>query len=162
MSNDRRLRRHRAVRLGAPALFVAALALLALWRVGISESPATDSAAGTSGGGSEIVGPITRLADVLAANVVGREASLDHVVVQRRVGKRAFWAAAAGRPVLAVAGEDTPLDAMASGAVVTLRGRVEAAPSLDVLREWGIDDASAWAVEDAGVYLHVREVRPAS
>jgi hypothetical protein len=43
---------------------------------------------------------------------------------------------------------------------VTLIGLVRAAPAVDVaVRQWSIDAATARAVEQAGTYLYVTEVR---
>src|SRR5262245_25890405 len=74
-------RRPAVVRLGVPGLIVAVLTLMAFWRVG--PVPNEFGAAGTTGGTGGALEPLTHLADALAANAVGRRASLENVPVRQ-------------------------------------------------------------------------------
>ena len=94
------IHRRNAVRLGLPALIVAILAGVALWRVGPSPQP-LHSYPRPGGRPYPSDTPLSHIVDVLAANAVGREASLEHVEVQEIIGHGAFWASAGGeRPSL--------------------------------------------------------------
>src|SRR5437016_7878310 len=74
--------RRAVVRLGIPALIVAALAVVALWRVGPPPKETT-TAVGTAGTNAEkaITTPVKTIAELLSNNSVGREASLEHVMI---------------------------------------------------------------------------------
>src|SRR5438552_6563429 len=74
--------RRAVVRLGIPALIVAALAVVALWRVGPPPKETT-TAVGTAGTSAEkaITTPVKTIAELLSNNSVGREASLEHVMI---------------------------------------------------------------------------------
>jgi hypothetical protein len=139
MAEPRR-RRRRAVVLGVPALIVAVLALAALWRVGTPPG-GEPGAAGTIGLNSD------------------RRASLERVIVRQLTSDRTFWAGARGdEPVFVVSGAPVRI---APGTEVTITGRVEPAPDVDVARhEWKIDEATARAVHERGVYVRATEIRP--
>lgn len=138
MAEPRR-RRRRAVVLGVPALIVAVLALAALWRVG-DPAGGEPGAAGTIGLNSD------------------RRASLERVVVRQLTSDRTFWAGARNEdPVFVVS--DTPVQ-IEPGTEVTIVGRVEPAPESDVARRaWNVDEATARAVHDRGVYVRATEIR---
>jgi hypothetical protein len=139
MAEPRR-RRRRAVVLGIPALIVAVLALAALWRVG-DPSGGEPGAAGTIGLNSD------------------RRASLERVVVRQLTSERTFWAGAGNEdPVFVVS--DAPVR-IEPGTEVTIVGRVEPAPASDIARrEWKVDEATARAVHERGVYVRATEIRP--
>jgi hypothetical protein len=138
MAEPRR-RRRRAVVLGVPALIVAVLALAALWRVG-APAGGEPGAAGTIGLNSD------------------RRASLERVVVRQLTSDRTFWAGAGNEePVFVVS--DAPVQ-LTPGTEVTITGRVEPAPESDVARRaWKIDEATARAVRERGVYVRATEIR---
>ena len=156
-------RRRRAVaRLGVPGLIVAVLALVALWRIG---PPAGDEpgAVGTRGGGG-VLEPLTRLADVLTTNAVGRRASLEKVPVRQLTSDSTFWAGELdGDPVFVVLDPAAKRSArtLEPGTRVTLVGTVEPVPDLEeAARLWRVDQATARAVRDIGVFLRVTAVTP--
>src|SRR5881227_2739702 len=97
--------RRAVVKLGIPALIVATLALIALWRVGVPPQPA-----------AAVVG------------TVGREASLEHVRIRERVGERYFWIGSGDeKPTFVVLDPDvkrTSATTLRPGAIVTLIGIV--------------------------------------
>ena len=157
-------RRH-AVRLGIPALIVAGLACVALWRVG---PPAIEpAAAGTSGTAvpRAVASPLTTLAEVVAANAVGRQASLESVEVREVTSPRTFWVGTAGgEQAFVVLDPDlkrTEGAAIATGRRVTLIGLVRPAPDTSTaIRQWKIDEATAESLAARGTYLHVTEIQP--
>lgn len=132
--------RRRAVVLGVPAVVVAALALAALWQIGDPRG-GEPGAAGTIG---------------LSAD---RRARLERVEVRQLTSARTFWAGALDDdPVFVVSATPVRIE---PGTVVTISGRVEAAPTVEVARhEWGVDEATARAVHERGVYLRAAEIRP--
>ena len=135
-----RKRRRRAAVLGLPAAIVAVLALAALWRVGTP--PVGESgAAGTIGLNPD------------------RRASLDHVQVRQVTSEHTFWAGTLDdEPIFIVA--DRPIR-VEPGSEVRIEGRVEAAPDVDAARRrWGIDDATARAVRERGVYVRASQITP--
>jgi hypothetical protein len=136
-----RKRRRRAVVLGVPAVIVAVLALAALWRVG-APPDSEPGAAGTIGLNPD------------------RRASLERVQVRQLTSERTFWAGTPDEePVFVVS--DRPLR-IEPGSEVTIEGRVEAAPATDVARrEWDIDEATARAVRERGVYVRASRIVPA-
>lgn len=150
-------RRPRAVRLGVPALFVAILTFVALWRVG---APPPLSNAGSP---PEVLEPLTQIAEVLAANSIDRQASLERVIIREIPSPRTLWIGADGERVFVVLDPDVKNLSGAPlrpGASVTLLGLVRAAPTEDTaIRQWAIDTATAAALQDRGTYLHVTEVR---
>jgi hypothetical protein len=153
-------RRRTAVRLGIPALIVGALALIALWRVGapVDREP---GATGTSGE----VAPLVRIAEVIGGNAVGREASLEDVEIRQLISLRTFWVGHIDdKPAFAVLASNArrrpPGLKLEAGSRVTLIGRVEPAPEpAEARREWEIDESTAQAVRESGVYLLVTEIR---
>ena len=149
-------RRPRAVRLGVPAFIVAILALVALWRVGVPPP-------GPSPSRREALGPLTQLAEVLADNSIGRQASLENVIVREVPSARTLWIGSGGDRVFVVLDPDLKNvsgTALQPGASVTLLGLVRAAPPDDTARrQWAIDAATAAALRERGTYLHVTEVR---
>ena len=157
-------RRRNVVRLGVPALIVAGLAAVALWRVG---APAADSSAAATSGSSSPLGtpPLTRIADLLAENTTGRQASLERVPVREVMSPRTFWIGDGDELAFVVLDPDVkrgPDVRIAPGARVTLIGLVRPAPApSEAMRQWAIDAATAEALEQRGTYLHAVEVRPA-
>lgn len=126
-------RRRRAVVLGVPAVVVGLLALMALWRVGAPRD-GEPGAAGTIGLHPD------------------RRATLAGVEVRQLTSDRTFWAGSIeDAPVFVVMDRAMRLE---PGARVTVEGRVAAAPDVEqATREWGIDEATARAVRERGVYL---------
>ena len=159
-------RRH-AVRLGIPALIVAGLALVALWRVGPPAiAPATAGASGTTGTAvpKAVASPLTTLAEVVAANAIGRQASLESVEVRQITSARTFWiGTAAGERAFVVLDPDvkrTDGAAIAAGQRVTLIGLVRPAPdAATAMSHWKIDEGTAKSLTERGTYLHVTEIR---
>ena len=149
-------RRPRAVRLGVPAFIVAVLALVALWRVGVPPP-------GPSSSPREALGPLTQLAEVLADNSIGRQASLEDMIIRQVPSARTLWIGSGGDRVFVVLDPDVKNvsgTALHPGASVTLLGLVRAAPPEDTaMRQWAIDAATAAALHERGTYLHVTEVR---
>jgi len=152
--------RPRAVRLGVPALFVAILAFVALWRVG---APPPASNAGSPASPPAVLEPLTQIAEVLADNSIGRQASLEHVIIREIPSARTLWIGADGDRVFVVLDPDVKNLSGAPlrpGSSVTLLGLVRAAPAEDTaMRQWAVDAATAAALNDRGTYLHVTEVR---
>ena len=156
-------RRPRAVRLGLPALFVAVLTFVALWRVTAPVTPAHDSAPSS---GPTLLAPLTQIAEVLVDNSVGRRASLEQVVIRAVASPRTLWIGSDSERVFVVLDPDvknTYSVALQPGARVTLVGLVRASPPEDVaMRQWQLDQETAKTVRDRGTYLHVTEIRPAA
>lgn len=152
-------RRPRAVRLGIPALFVGILAFVALWRVG-----APPPASSTDSSSPEVLAPLTQLAEVLAANSIGRQASLENVIIGEVPSPRTLWIGADGNRVFVVLDPDVKnLSGVPPrpGTSVTLVGLVRAAPTEETaMRQWSIDAATATLVRQRGTYVHVTEIRP--
>jgi hypothetical protein len=153
-------KRPRAVRLAIPAVFVAILTFVALWRVSSPTAPASGGATSRP----EPLGPLTQIAEVLTENSIGRRASLERVVVREVPSPRTLWIGTDDDRVFAVLDPDVknasavPLRA---GLHVTLIGLVRAAPAEDTaIRQWGLDPATAKAVREQGTYLHVTEILP--
>jgi hypothetical protein len=159
-----RRRRPRAVRLGIPALIVATLTLVALWRVGTPRT-ATDGPAPADARRAPLE-PLTQLAEVLADNSIGRRASLDNVRIREIPSARTLWVGGDDDRVFVVLDPDVKKSHEAlvvAGARVTLIGLVRPSPKADVAaRQWSLDTATAQTVEEGGTYLHVTEVRPAN
>ena len=157
-------RRRNVVRLGIPGLIVAGLAVVALWRVG---APAVDSRpVGTSGRAADGPSqPLTQIAEVLAANAVGRQASLERVAIHEVTSPRTFWIGTGDESSFVVLDPDvkrSPDTRIARGARVTLIGLVRPAPAPEVaVRQWSIDAATAKFVKERGTYLHATEIRAA-
>jgi hypothetical protein len=152
-------RRPRAVRLGIPALFVAILTFVALWRVG---APLTSNDGGTASSRATPLDPLTKIAEVLTANSVGRQASLDNVVVRDVPSARTLWIGTDDERVFVVLDpvvknpESVPVQV---GSRLNLLGLVRAVPPADVaMRQWALDAATAEAVAERGTYVHVTEI----
>ena len=157
--------RRAVVRLGVPALIVAVLAIVALWRVGPPPRQAA-TAVGTSGTAVEkvLTVPIKTVAELVSNNAVGREASLEHVRIRETAGNRFYWIGSGDeRPVFIVLDPDvkrTTATTLRPGARVTLIGIVRPAPSAqEVEQQWHLPPATATLVADSGTYLHVTEIR---
>ena len=157
--------RRAVVRLGIPALIVAALAVVALWRVGMPPRE-TSTPVGTGGSGAEkvLTTPIKTVAELLSNNAIGREASLEHVTIRERVGDRYLWIGSGDeRPIFVVLDPDVKRDAsitLRPGAEVTLIGIVRPAPKTDeAAQQWRVTPATAKLIEESGTYLHVTEIR---
>jgi hypothetical protein len=152
-------KRRTVVSLGIPALFVGVLALIALWRIG--PPPGTldeDRPAGRSEGEN----PITRIAELITQNAVGRQAAVNDAVIEHLVTTRTFWITDGSERAFVVLDPDvTRLDnvRVADGRHVRLVGLVRPAPNADrAMRQWGLDDDTAREVEMQGTYLHVTEI----
>jgi hypothetical protein len=146
-----------------PALIVAGLAAVALWRV---SAPAPDPAVvSTSGTSSSAAAPLTRIADLLAANTAGRQASLERVPVREVMSPRTFWIGEGDESAFVVLDPDVkrgPDVRIAPGVRVTLIGLVRPAPApSEAMKQWAIDAETADALQRRGTYLHAVEVRPA-
>src|SRR5205085_7289807 len=157
--------RRAVVRLGIPALIVAALAVVALWRVGPPQKE-TSAAVGTAGTSAEkaLTTPVKTIAELLSNNSVGREASLEHVTIRERVGDRYFWIGAGDeKPVFVVLDPDVKRNAATTpraGERVTLIGIVRPVPKApEAEQQWHVTPATAKLVEESGTYLHVTEIR---
>lgn len=157
-------RRRAVVRLGVPALIVAGLALVALWRVGppVRESDQV-ATTGSAAPGARAV-PLTKLAELLTENAIGREASLEAVEVRQITSPRTFWVGAIDEePAFAVLDPDVRRTAsapVAPGARVTLIGLVRPAPDPNqAMKQWNIDAATARSLQERGTYVHVTEIR---
>ncbi len=109
--------------------------------------------------------PLTQIADVLAANAAGRQASLENVSVQAVTGPRTFWIGEGDESAFVVLDPDvkrSPDARIAPGARVTLLGLVRPAPDPEAaMRQWSIDAATAESLQKRGTYLHATEIRPA-
>jgi hypothetical protein len=156
--------RRRAVKLGIPALVVAGLAVIALWRVG--PPPPKGGAVGTTGAEAPEVlsARLTKAAELLTNNAVGREAWLEHAPIRQRVGERYLWIGSGDeRPVFVVLDEDVKRDRsidLSPGQRVTFIGIVRPAPKADeAMKQWHVSPATAALVEESGTYLHVTEIR---
>jgi hypothetical protein len=157
-------RRRNVVRLGVPALIVAGLAAVALWR--ISTPAANPSSVGTTGTSSSVrTPPLTRIADLLAENTAGRQASLERVAVRDVTSPRTFWIGKGDEAAFVVLDPDVkrgPDVRIEPGVLVTLIGLVRPAPApSEAMRQWAIDAATAELLRKRGTYLHAVEVRPA-
>jgi len=155
--------RRRAVRLGIPALIVAALAVAALWRVGRAPESEPDAVA-TTGPVAKITEPVKTVAELLSNNAIGREASLEDVTIRERIGDRFYWIGAGDqRPVFVVLDPDvkrTTGTTVRPGARVTLVGIVRPVPTeAEAEQQWHLTPAAAALVADSGTYLHVTEIR---
>src|SRR5690348_16270547 len=119
--------RPRAVRLALPAMIVAILTFVALWRVTSPSVPA----AGGGASRAEPLAPLTQLAEVLAHNTIGRQASLENAVIREVVSPRALWIGEDDHRVFVVLDPDvknTSSVPVQPGARATLVGLVRAAP----------------------------------
>src|SRR5262245_51335247 len=89
-------RQRNVIRLGAPALIVAGLAIAALWRIG---APVQHIATvGTSGTIAGPAGPLTQVAEIVLDTAPGRTASLERVPVREITSPRTFWIGPADEP----------------------------------------------------------------
>lgn len=156
-------KRRRAILYGIPALVAAGLTFVALWRV---TAPEPTPAGAAPEPRPAPLPPLTEVGDVLAGASIGRRAALDGVPILEVPSARTLWLDAGDRRVLAVLDPDVKRSHEArivAGARVTLIGLVRPAPRADVaVRQWSVDAATARVVEQAGTYLYVTEVRPAS
>jgi hypothetical protein len=144
-------RRRHVVRLGIPALIVAGLAVVALWRVG---APAGDgSVVGTAG--SVKPTPI---------------AKLENVQVREITSARTFWIGSTDQDrsfvvldpdVKWTSGSDgSARPALAPGQRLTLVGMVRPAPAAArAMQQWRIDEGTARSLAEHGTYLHATEVQ---
>ena len=156
--------RRRAVKLGIPALIVAGLAVVALWRVG--PPPAKNNTVGTTGTEATrvVTTPLAEVAELLTNNAVGREAWLERVPIRQRVGDRYLWIGSGDtRPVFVVLDADVkrdhPID-LSPGQRVTFIGIVRPAPkAVEAVKEWHVTPPTATLIEESGTYLHVTELR---
>jgi len=157
--------RRAVVRLGVPALIVALLAIVALWRVGPPPQQHPD-AVGTTGTGAEnvLTVPIRTVAELMSNNSIGREASLEHIRIRERAGDRFYWIGSGDeRPVFVVLDPDvkrTTGTTLRPGAYVTLIGLVRPVPKADeAMQQWHLPAATAGVIADSGTYLYVTEIR---
>ena len=150
------------VRLGIPALIVAGLAMVALWRIGV---PAADvPPVGTTGTAEPArAEPLTKIADLLVENVAGRQASLEGVRVNAVTSPRTFWIGADDQLAFVVLDPDVRRGAdvqIVPGERVTLVGMVRPAPPVDqAIRQWAIDAETAASLREQGTYLHAVEIK---
>jgi hypothetical protein len=155
-------RTRNVVRLGVPALIVAGLAAVALWRVNAPMS--NTSTVGTTGVRTPAT-PLTEIADLLVENAAGRQATLERVRIGEVTSPRTFWVGSDAERAFVVLDPDVrrhPDARIAAGARVSLIGLVRPAPPVEqAMREWQVDTATAESLHDRGTYLHVVEVRPA-
>ena len=158
-------RRRNVVRLGVPALIVAGLAIVALWRVSAPSGDAAINADRSTAPASPVSrAPLTAIADLLVANAAGRQASLESVRVDTITSPRTFWIGSGSERAFVVLdpnvkrAPDTPI---APDARVTLIGMVRPAPAAaQAIKQWAIDGATAQALLERGTYLHAIEIRP--
>ena len=157
--------RRAVVRLGIPALIVAVLAIVALWRVGPPPQKA-DAAIATTGTSpaKAITEPVKTIAEAISTNAVGREASLEDVRIRERVGDRFYWIGSGDeRPVFVVLDPDVKRatgTTLRPGARVTLIGIVRPVPTADeAQQQWHLPASIATVIADSGTYLHVTEIR---
>jgi hypothetical protein len=123
-----------------PALIVTVLALAALWRVG-TPPEGEPGAAGTIGLNPD------------------RRALLERVQVRQLTSEHTFWAGSLDDEPVFIA-SDRPVR-LEPGSAVTIEGRVEAAPEVEAARRrWGIDEATARAVRERGVYVRATRITP--
>jgi hypothetical protein len=166
------MRRQAAVRLAIPAFIVAALAVVALWRVAPPPDapegvPAavTGAATGTAPA-RERPAPLTTIGALLVENAIGREASLAAVTVLEVTSPRTFWIGEPRRvPVFVVLDPDVKRDgvtAVTRGMRVRLVGLVRPAPVAQrAIQQWQIDSTTADALLQIGTYLHATEIHAA-
>ena len=146
-------------------MVVAILMLVALWRLGTPTHDTQDAASDTTR--PTPLEPLTKLAEVLADNSIGRRASLENVQIREIPSARTLWVGGGGADrVFAVLDPDVKNSgqmALVAGARVTLIGLVRPSPKADVaMRQWSLDPDTAHTVEEGGTYLHVTEVRSAA
>ena len=158
--------RRAVVRLGIPALIVAALAVAALWRVGPPprEKPTGPVATSGTSTAKSITEPVKTIAEVMSNNAIGREASLEHVRIREMVGERFYWIESGDqKPVFVVLDPDvkrTTETTLRPGARVTLVGIVRPMPmSGQIEQQWHLPEAAAVVIAGSGTYLHVTEIR---
>ena len=158
--------RRAVVRLGIPALIVAALAVAALWRVGPPprEKPTGPVATSGTNPAKPITEPVKTIAEVMSNNAIGREASLEHVRIREMVGERFYWIESGDqKPVFVVLDPDvkrTTETTLRPGARVTLVGIVRPMPmSGQIEQQWHLPEATAVVIAGSGTYLHVTEIR---
>ena len=158
--------RRAVVRLGIPALIVAALAIAALWRIGPPPQKKASAAVATTGTSAvrDITEPVKTVAELLTNNAIGREASLERVNIRERVGDHFYWIGSGDeRPVFAVLDPDvkrTTETTLRPGARVTLIGIVRPAPTAqEAEQQWHVPAATGALIADSGTYLHVTEIR---
>src|SRR5688572_21950102 len=134
-----------AVRLAIPATFVAILMLVALWRVSAPVAPASRAESRP-----QPLEPLTKLAEVLAENSLGRRASLERVLVRSAPSPRTLWIEADDDRVFAVLDPDVRNPsgiAVRAGTRLTLIGLVRAAPLEETaIRQWAVDPETAKSV----------------
>ena len=157
-------RRQRALRFGIPALVIAGLTLVALWRVG-APRPTTPAGARPAQKPAPLPA-LTEVVEVRAPTAVGRRVQLENVAVAGVPSPRTIWIGGTDDRVFVVFDPDVKRSHEArvtEGGRVTLIGLVRAAPPADVaVRQWSVDAATARLVEQVGTYLYVTEVRAAS
>jgi hypothetical protein len=129
-------------------------------------APANDPrAVGTTGRAAAPSGPLTAIVEVLSANAVGRQASLERVAIREVTSPRTFWIGTGEESSFVVLDPDvkrSPDTRITRGARVTLIGLVRPAPAPAVaVRQWSIDAATADFVKQRGTYVHATEIRPA-
>jgi hypothetical protein len=138
MAETVKRRRRQAVVLGVPAAIVAVLAIVALLRVG-APAEREPGAAGTMGVNDK------------------RDASIARIEVRQLTSDRTFWAGTIDEDPVFVASE-RPIT-LEPGSFVSIVGRVEPAPAIDVAqREWRVDQATARAVLERGTYVRATSI----
>jgi hypothetical protein len=149
-----------------PGAIVAALAIAALWRVGLPPRDNAHDTVATTGKSpaTAIAEPVKTVAELISNNAIGREASLENVRIRERVGDRFYWIESGDqKPVFVVLDPDvkrTTATTLRAGARVTLVGIVRPAPmTAQIEQHWHLPEATATAIADSGTYLHVTEIR---
>ena len=137
----------------------------ALWRVSVPRRAADPAVADARPAAP--LPALTEMADLLAANTIGRRASLENVPIRAVPSARTLWIGTSDtQRLFVVLDPDVKRSHEArvvEGARVTLIGLVRPSPAPEVaIRQWSLDPETAQTVTDGGTYLHVTEIRPAS
>ena len=134
-------RRRHAVRLGIPAVIVAALALVALWRIAPPREPLRPVA--TSGDSTR--------------------AAIERIPIREVTSATTFWAGRIDEPpvfVVVAAGATRGSNVrLTAGQEVSLVGVVHPVPAeADMRRRWGVDELTAKSVREVGTYIEATQV----
>ena len=134
-------RRRHAVRLGIPALIVAVLALVALWRIAPPREPLRPVA--TSGDSTR--------------------AAIERIPIRQVTSATTFWAGRIDEPpVFVVVAADATRGSkvtLRAGVDVSLVGVVHPVPAeADMIGRWGIDAPTAKSVRQVGTYIEATQV----
>ncbi len=104
--------------------------------------------------------PINDLAAIAGAQnkqaLVDRPVSLSGVTVGNLVGERGFWVESAGRQLFV----QSPNPQVKQGDKVDVSGTLQTVPD-NVRQSWNVDEATARALSEEGVYLQASNIRGA-